>query len=281
MAIRIITDSSADYNLKELEDKEITMIPLNVSFGDDCYEDRINITTEEFYKKLKECSVFPKTSQPSPAVFLEHFMRAKESGDEVIAILISGELSGTLQSAQIAKDMCEYDDIHIIDSKLVTAGLKLLVDKAVAMRAEGHDMQDIIDCIESLKKRVRIMAAVDTLEYMYKGGRLTMLQAGLGTVAGIKPIVNVDAQGRVAVYKKVRGKGKAFQCIISEIKESSRDGSYPLYFLYSGEKDNCLDLMGRLQTENMPLEGSSLTSIGPAIGAHVGSGTFGVAYVEA
>jgi len=281
MAIRIITDSSADYNLREIEEKGITLIPLNVSFGDDCFEDRINITTEEFYKRLTEGNVFPKTSQPSPAVFLEHFKKAKEKGDEVIAILISGELSGTLQSAQIAKDMCAYDGIHIIDSKLVTAGLKLLVDKAAAMRDEGYGVQDIIDCIESLKKRVRIMAAVDTLEYLYKGGRLTMLQAGLGTVAGIKPIIIADAQGRVAVYKKARGKAKALQCLISEINESKRDESYPLYFLYSGENDNCLDLMDRLQEEGISLDISSLTSIGPAIGAHVGSGAFGVAYVEA
>lgn len=281
MAIRIITDSSADYELQELEDKNITMVPLNISFGEECYEDRINITTEEFYRKLAENKVFPKTSQPSPAAFMGHFTRAKENGDEVIAILISGELSGTLQSAQIAKSMCAYDDIHIIDSKSVTAGLKLLVDKAVAMRAAGHGVQDIINCIEDLKNRVGIRAAVDTLEYLYKGGRLTKLQAGLGTVAGIKPIITVDAQGRVAVYKKVRGKSKAFQSIISDLKETERDESYPLYFLYSGEKDNFMALMNYLQAENISLEGSSLISIGPAIGSHAGSGVFGVVYVEA
>jgi DegV family protein with EDD domain len=279
MAIRIITDSSADYDLQELSDKNITMVPLSVSFGDDHYEDRVNITTDEFYQKLAESKAFPKTSQPSPAAFLEHFTRAKEGGDEVIAILISGVLSGTIQSAQIAKHMCDYDGIHIIDSKTVTAGLKLLVDKAAAMRDAGDSAGDIVGCIENLKARVCIRAAVDTLEYLYKGGRLTKLQAGLGMMAGIKPIVTVDNRGSVAVCGKVRGKSKACQNIIKSLKECDRNKEYPLYFLYSGENGNCLDLIDKVSAEGIDINNKTIVSIGPAIGTHVGGGAFGVAFV--
>ncbi len=278
MAIRIITDSTADYSREELIQKDIISVPLSVSFGEEHYQDGINITAEEFYKKLKESSTIPQTSQPSPAAFLEHFTKAKECGDTVVAILISGELSGTLQSAQIAKDMCDYDGIYIIDSKLVTAGLKLLVDKAVHMRAAGADGQEIKAFIEGLKHRVHIRAVVDTLEYLYKGGRLTRLQAGLGTMTGVKPILTTDEEGRVAVCGKVRGRAKACQSIISELKECGRDEDYPLYFLYSGKKNNYLDLVARMALEGMAIEESTLTSIGPAIGAHSGSGAFGVVY---
>ena len=180
MAIRIITDSTSDINPKEAEKMGITVIPLKVLFGEKEYREGIEITMDDFYKKLSEADKLPTTSQPSPEEFLEHFQQAKETGDSVIVLLIASKFSGTLQSATIAKDMVEYEDIHIIDSLTTITGLRLLVEHTITMREQKREVAEIVETINQLKERIVLLAMVDTLEYLHKGGRLSKSSLFLG-----------------------------------------------------------------------------------------------------
>ena len=174
MAVQIIVDSTADFSAKEIEKRQITCIPMTVTFGNEQYIDGVDLTKEEFFVKLTNEKEFPKTSQPSPAKFADCFEEAKENGDDVVAILVSGALSGTVQSATIAKDIAEHDGVYIVDSKSATLGIRLLVDRAVRMRDQGKSAKEIaeatgsktiaIQCDVTKKDQVEAMVAkvVDT-----------------------------------------------------------------------------------------------------------------------
>ena len=170
MAIRIITDSAADFDREVAKRRKIDIVSLSVQFGSASFLDGKNLTTEVFYKLLKEGKENPKTAQPSPADFLTLFEEAKAAGDQVVVVSLSGALSGTLQSASIAKDMCEYEPIYIVDSRSATAGMQILVNYACKLRDSGLPAQDIAAQLEQLRGKIRIFAMVDTLEYLRRGG---------------------------------------------------------------------------------------------------------------
>ncbi len=279
MAIQIITDSAADYSVKEVEKRNITCIPMAVSFGERQYLDGINLEKNLFYELLTKSKEFPKTSQPAPTQFLECFEAAKEKGDSVIAILLSGALSGTLQSAYLAKDMAEYDKIYIIDSKTVTLGMRILVDQAVMLRKRGASVTEIITRLEELKPKIRVCAGLETLEYLYKGGRLSRGQASLGTLANLKPLVAISPEGEVKMIGKQIGMRRACKELAGLVAEDGIDFNYPLYFIYSYEQDNCLTFIHALKKQGIEIEEPKTREIGPTIGSHIGPGAFGVVYV--
>ena len=279
MAVQIIVDSTADFSAKEIEKRQITCIPMTVTFGNEQYTDGVDLTKEEFFVKLVNEKEFPKTSQPSPAKFAECFEKAKENGDEVVAILVSSTLSGTVQSAMIAKNMTEYDDVHIVDSNTVTLGIRLLVDRAVRMRDQGKSAAEIVERLEELKGRVRIYAGLDTLEYLQKGGRISKTAASLGRLAGIKPIVTIDEEGKVAVCGKQRGNKNVFRQIIKFVEAEMPDENYSVYFLYSADKKNCISFIQTLQKNGLDFGKIKTREIGPTVGSHIGPGAFGIVYV--
>lgn len=180
MGIRIITDSSADFDRATAKRRQVEIVSMAVQFGGASFLDGKTITPDVFYALLKEGKENPTTSQPTPAEFLRVFEEAKAAGDQVVAVLISSVLSGTVQSAQIAKGMCEYDEIYIVDSLTATAGIQILVNLACKLRDSGLPAPGIAQELERLKGRVRIYAVLDTLEYLRRSGRLSGFQAGLG-----------------------------------------------------------------------------------------------------
>ena len=279
MAVQIIVDSTADFSAKEIEKRQITCIPMTVTFGNEQYTDGVDLTKEEFFVKLVNEKEFPKTSQPSPAKFAECFEKAKENGDEVVAILVSSTLSGTVQSAMIAKNMTEYDGVYIVDSNTVTLGIRLLVDRAVRMRDQGKSAAEIAERLEELKGRVRIYAGLDTLEYLQKGGRISKTAASLGRLAGIKPIVTIDEEGKVAVCGKQRGNKNVFRQIIKFVEAEMPDENYSVYFLYSADKKNCISFIQTLQKNGLDFGKIKTREIGPTVGSHIGPGAFGIVYV--
>lgn len=281
MAIKIVTDSSADYDLSEIEQKGITLIPITFCFGDRTYRDGYDITKDEFFSKLVNENETPKTAQPSPQEFVDVFEKAKENSDTVIAILLSSALSGTVQSAMLAKDIVEYDDIFIIDGACASVGLKILVDKAVEMADSGYSAKEIADAIEAVKKRAVVIAVLDTLDNLCNGGRLTKTQANLGTLVNIKPVIKVGGDGSVALLSKNIGKAKAMKKLINEFREHPADSDYPVYVIYSYQKDNCLKMYSDMLEEGLLKEGNPVMQIGGAIGTHIGPRAFGLAYVEA
>lgn len=279
MAVQIIVDSTADFSAKEIEKRQITCIPMTVTFGNEQYIDGVDLTKEEFFVKLMNEKEFPKTSQPSPAKFAECFEEAKENGDDVVAILVSGALSGTVQSATIAKDIAEHEGVYIVDSNTVTLGIRLLVDHAVRMRDQGKSAAEIVERLEELKDRVRIYAGLDTLEYLQKGGRISKAAASLGRLAGIKPIITIDEEGKVAMCGKQRGNKNVFRQIIKYIDAEMPDENYSVYFLYSADKKNCISFIQTLQKNGLDFGKIKTREIGPTVGSHIGPGGFGIVYV--
>ena len=229
--------------------------------------------------KLTNEKEFPKTSQPSPAKFADCFEEAKENGDDVVAILVSGALSGTVQSATIAKDIAEHDGVYIVDSKSATLGIRLLVDRAVRMRDQGKSAKEIAEALDELKARVRLFAGLDTLEYLQKGGRISKTAASIGSLAGIKPIITIDEEGKVAVCGKQRGNKNVFRQIIKYVEADMPDENYSVYFLYSADKKNCISFIQTLQKNGLDFGKIKTREIGPTIGSHIGPGAFGIVYV--
>ena len=278
-AVQIIVDSTADFSAKEIEKRQITCIPMTVTFGNEQYIDGVDLTKEEFFVKLTNEKEFPKTSQPSPAKFADCFEEAKENGDDVVAILVSGALSGTVQSATIAKDIAEHDGVYIVDSKSATLGIRLLVDRAVRMRDQGKSAKEIAEALDELKARVRLFAGLDTLEYLQKGGRISKTAASIGRLAGIKPIITIDEEGKVAVCGKQRGNKNVFRQIIKYVEADMPDENYSVYFLYSADKKNCISFIQTLQKNGLDFGKIKTREIGPTIGSHIGPGAFGIVYV--
>ena len=276
--IRIVVDSSSDYTLEEIKEKNLTLIPLIITIDGKSFIEGENLERNEFYEFLKSSQNIPKTSQPSPEAFLNVFEAAKAAGDDVICILLSSTLSGTYQNAFLAKMMTDYDRIHIIDSRSVASGLKLMADYALKLIDDGLTAEAIVEKVEDMKSRVHVFAALDTLDYLYKGGRLSKTSAAIGTLARLKPIITLNAEGRIEVVGKAIGKQKAMSSLISNLEEFEPDEKFPFTTLYTYDAQNCEKLEEKLLKNG--IQTSYRTSIGAAIGTHAGPGAFGIVYVS-
>lgn len=279
MGIRIIADSTADLSKEEQKKYNIEVVPLKVIFGDKEYREGVDISIEGFYDKLIKAEKAPTTSQPAPDDFIGLFNEAKQAGDSVIVMCISEKLSGTVQSARIAKDMSGYDSIHIFDSKTTTTGLRILIHEAARMRDEGKGFDEITAAIEELKDRVVLLAMVDTLEYLHKGGRLSKSSAILGTLLKFKPILTLK-DGVISVVGKERGINKAMVKILDTMEAFGEiDLNYPVNLGYTSEVSTCLVLKERL-SERYGLDSLTMYPVGCVIGTHVGPGACIVTYVK-
>ena len=276
--IRLLVDSSADFSKAEIEEKKLLFVPLQVTIEDKNYLDGIDIFTNEFYEKMIATDGFFKTSQPSPQQFLDHFQKAKENNDTLICILISSALSGTIQSAILAKNIVEYDNIYIVDALTTTVGIRVMIDKAIVMIKEGKEAKEIVTYLEEMRSHIKILAAVDTLEYLCKGGRVSKTTAAIGEMANIKPIVTVSLDGKVDVIGKRLGINKTISYIWSKMEEFKIDKNYPIYSLFTYGTENCEKLEARFEKNG--IKASGRLQIGPTIGTHVGPGAFGVCFVE-
>ncbi len=279
MGIRIITDSTSDISPAEAKQLGITVIPLKVIFGEKEYREGTEISIEEFYDKLVKAEKLPTTSQPSPDDFLASFQEAKEAGDSVVVILIASKLSGTVQSAVIAKELARYEDIHIVDSLNATSGLRLLVNQALTLAEEGKSAAEIAQILDQLKERLVLFAIVDTLEFLHKGGRLSKSSTIIGSLLKFKPIIQLR-EGVLHVAGKERGTNKGIAKLLELIKEyGAPDSSYPVYFGYTAE-----DSKGRLLMESVnkefKLRQTQLFPVGCVVGTHVGPGGCVITYIR-
>lgn len=275
--IRILVDSSSDYTMEEINSNGFHFVPLMVSIGGKYYRDGVELKPDNFYELLINTGDFPKTSQPSPQDFAEIFEDVKAKGDEIICILLSSALSGTCQSAHLAKDMVDYEGIHIIDSLAATVMIKFMGNYAEKLIAEGLSATDIVAKIESMKGKVKVVAALDTLEYLCKGGRLSRASATIGELANLKPIITVTSEGKVAVIGKCLGKNKALNFILKYLEENQRNSDFPLYTLYSYGTENTEKLEARLIKDGYSFD--DRVQLGSTIGAHIGPGAFAILYV--
>ena len=276
--IRIVVDSSSDYQIDEIREKKLDLVPIAITIGEKQYVDGVDLERNRFYEILEETGEFPKTSQPSPQQFLDIFLDAKEKGDQVVCILLSSALSGTCQSALLAKDMAEYEEIYVVDSLTATCNIKVLADHALELAAAGHSAGQIAERIEALKSKVKVVAALNTLEYLSRGGRLSRTAAALGDMAGLKPLITVTEEGEVAVLGKALGKNKAISHILRHLDGVEIDSEFPVYSLYSYGTENCEKFEEKLAGRNIRM--TERLQIGATIGAHIGPEAFGIIFVE-
>ena len=276
--IRILTDSTCDLLPAEAARLGVEVVHMQVRFEDgEVFRDGLDITPDEFYDRLVKCDKLPTTSQPSPQDFMDRFEEAKAAGDEVVAILISGLLSGTYQSARIAADSCEYDKIHLVDSMNATLGEQLLVRLAVQMRGEGATAAEIVAELERRRMDVRLVAVVYDLKYFRKGGRLTGAQALAGSLLGVKPVVAVR-DGKVGLAGKARGMPGAYVALFKLMDaEGGLDEAMPYMIGYTAHR-KAAEPIHRYLTQNLGLEAPLCRHIGTVIGTHAGPGAAGVAF---
>ena len=280
MSIRIITDSAADFTPAELDRLRITCVPMQVVFGKDSYTDGQTLTPEIFWQRLT-AGENPKTSQPSPDAFLSVFEEAKAAGDEVVCITIASALSGTLQSAMIAKDMADYAPIHVIDSLKAAVAQKMLVLYACRLRDEGQlTAAQIADELSAFRPRIRLFACLDTLEYLARGGRIPKAAASLGAMVRFKPLITLSDDGHVELVGKGIGMHRATDAIIRLIGEHEIDRSFPLIPIYSHTPENCLAFVRKLNAAGIACGEDDVMPIGATISTHIGPGAFGLVFVE-
>ena len=279
MSIHIITDSSADLTPANAQRLGVEVVSMSIQFGDRSYLDGIDLDKAQFYQLLAEDKTSPSTAQPTPADFLKPMEAARATGAEAVVITQSSILSGTHQSALIAKDMCSYGPIYVVDSLSATAGIQIMVEYACKLREQGLSAQEIVEQVETLKGRIRIFAVIDTLEYLRRGGRLSSLQAGLGTVTKLKPVIAVR-DGAVMVVGKAFGTAAATKQLLKFLSEHPIDSNFPAFALYSDDRGRVDEFLPKLQEVNALPEDLRFCSIGPTIGTHIGPGAVGMAYVE-
>jgi len=276
--VKILVDSSSDYEPEEIKEKGFEFVPISITIGDTDYIDGVSLEKDEFYEILKGTEDFPKTSQPSPQAFLDIFKDAKEKQDTIFCILLSSELSGTCQSAQLAKNMVDYESIYIIDSLSATYMIKILADYTYELVQKNTPAEEILQKIEALKPRVTLFAGLDTLEYLCKGGRLSKSAAAIGELANIKPVITVTEKGAVGVLGKCLGKNKAIAQVFKHLQESGLDDSFPLYTIYTYGTDNCQRLEDKLEENGYST--SKRLQVGATIGSLIGPEAYGVVFVK-
>ncbi len=273
--IKLMVDSAADCG----KDAYDVFVPLTVQIHGREFRDGIDLSPDRFYTLLTSSSEFPKTSQPSPEAFLNAFQQVKDNGDCLIYFSLSSALSGTYQSARIAREMVDYDGIYILDSCGVSHMIGILADHAARRIQEGYDAPRIVEECQSLKGRIRVYAGVDTLEYLYKGGRLSKASAAVGELAGIKPIVTLSKDGAVQACAKTIGVAKAIKLVQEKAAKSRIDPDFPVFTLYTSGTAHAEKLEDKLEAAGISVCGRK--QVGPTIGAHVGPNVYGVMFVEA
>lgn len=276
MSVKIIVDSTTDL-LPSIRE-QVTVVPLTVCFGQEEFTDGVTITHEQFYEKLVECDVLPTTSQASPAAFIRVLSETLDPGDSALILTLSSELSGTYQSAVIAAG--EFEGVFVVDSSSVAIGTGILTEYALECVKKGMSAKEIAEEIERKKKDVCVIAMLDTLEYLKKGGRISSTAAFAGGILNIKPVVNIE-NGRINILGKARGSKQGNNLLIQEIQKAGGiDFKLPILLGYTGLTDVLLQKYikdSRLLWEDAA-ESLRYTSIGSVVGTHTGPGVIAAAF---
>lgn len=279
MAVKILVDSASDISQKEAEQLGITMIPMTISFGDEEYLDGVNLLPNEFYHKLVNSEELPKTSQINPYRFKKIFKELTEDGSEVICITLSSKLSGTYLNAQLVSK--EFGDkVFVVDSLNGCVGERLLCEYAITLVNKGLNGRQIKDELDSVKSRINVIALIDTLEYLKKGGRVSSVAALAGKVLAVKPFIAV-IEGEVEVIAKTVGTKKCNYMLTSLVNKSGGiDFEMPYCVAYSGFSDEKILNYVKESHELWIGHETNIPKIivGSTIGTHIGPGCIGVAF---
>lgn len=276
--LRIITDTASDLTTQEAKALDVVLIPLTIRFG----EEEVPMQTEEdfqaFFDRLDEAKNLPATSQPSPELYLAQFLQAKEQNEEVLVLTLSGGLSGTYNSALLAKEMSGYEPITIIDTRQAIITQRLLVERAVLRREQGLSREQISAEILAARDRLVVCGVLDTLTFLRKGGRIPPTFDIIGNALRVKPLIELK-DGALVKIGMARGLNKGKELLWQELEKVERDLDWPICVGYTFDRKSgeqfLQETMARFDLTDCPMY-----PVGGVIGAHVGKNCLALAFVK-
>ena len=274
--IKIITDSTLDLPSDIVKEKDIEVLPLLINFGEESYLDGVEINTKEMLDRIERENVLPTTAQVTPNRFEEVFKKYLDEGYKIVTLVLSSEMSGTYQSACIAKNMLDSDDIVVIDSRNVTSGLGVLVLKACEFRDNGDSIIEIEEKIKNIIPKVKSSLSFESLENLVRGGRLSKTAGAIGSVLGLRLILEVK-DGQMAVKDKVRGSKKALKKVISDFENGNVDTNSPIVLLEILNEEIYSGLKKYFEENNINYIDAK---VGCTVGIHSGTRACGIFFVE-
>ena len=269
MTVKIVTDSAADLPDQLVQELGITVIPLYVRFGEEVYRDRVDITEDEFYRRLEHDPVHPNTTQPTPQDFVEVYQKLSQEADGIVSIHISGQLSGTCNSALQAKEMIEKKcPIEVIDSRVLTMSLGLIDIFAATMANAGEDLEKVVEKVKQVIPDIHLLALFDTLKYLQLGGRIGKAKALLGSVLNVKPILTLKG-GEVVPAGQVRSRSKGIERLFEFVQNAADIQDLAVVYTTTPEEAQALaERIGSI----FDRERIKIARVGPVLGVHMGPG---------
>ena len=277
--VRIITDSAADFEPFELEKLNITCIPIKVLLGDTEYEENVNLSKDQFFSLLASTGETPKTSQPSPQILMDLLEDAKKAGEEAIYITLSSAISGTYQTAVMTCEDADSENCYVFDSRNATGGQRLLVEYAVRLRDAGKSAREILEALEAVRDKVVLFACIDTLEDLYRGGRICQTVYKLGTMAQVKPIIRVSEEGAIEVPSKAMGMRKGMDLLVKKLEAQKPSADHKLYIMYTADRTIGQTLAQKVAAMGYAVPEEQIVQVGAGIGSHIGPNACGIVFV--
>jgi DegV family protein with EDD domain len=277
MSVRIVTDSAGDLPRETAEQLDITVVPVTVFFGEEAYLDGVEMDAETFFQRLPNSPQLPRTSQPSVAQFVDVYTKLVDEGHDILSVHVSGKLSGTLNSARLAREEFGKGNIEVLDAEGASLGVGLIALEAARKAQAGGSLDEVTAAAQDAVRSMRVFFVLDTLEYLVKGGRISKTQGLVGGLLNVKPILHIT-DGEVHPFQRVRSRAKALQRIRELVREG---GPYAeIGVLYATDPDEAAALASDVAdlAPGMPVV---VGRIGPGIGAHAGPGAVGVALRQA
>ncbi len=275
--VAIITDSTSNLPVDIIKEHDIYVIPQILNWEGKSLLDQIDITTAQFYERLPQSKDLPKTSQPAPGQFTEHFQKVAEGAESIVAIFVSQELSGTIQSAHLGAEAMGDYPIEIVDSRSASLGLGLLAVAAARYAAQGHDYKEVAEHVRGLVPRMRVLFVVDTLEYLHKGGRIGGAKRLVGSMLSIKPVLHLE-NGKIEPLASIRTKKKAIQHLLDTVLDSMRGKKHIHAAVIHANAIEEAQVIADKITAEVEVEELIVNELTPVIGANVGPGVLGMGY---
>ena len=275
--VRIVTDSTADLTTEQQQAAGITVVPLNVHFGDQVFRDHMDLTADEFFRRLKASAQLPRTSQPSVGVFEEAYRTLRENGDEVVSVHLSSKVSGTYNSALMAAKAVDEQAIEVVDSLSTSMALGFMALEGARLARAGRDRATIAARLRALVPKARVICVVDTLTYLERGGRIGKARALLGSLLNVKPILQLK-DGEVVPIGRARGRPQALNKLVELLE---RDGQVSQLAIMHGAAQADAEQLRERVAASYPGLDILLTEIGAVLGTHTGPGVIGFTYLLA
>ncbi|KUG03484.1 degv family protein [hydrocarbon metagenome] len=275
MRVKVITDSTAYLPADIIDKYNITVVPLNVHFEGEVFKEGTRYSYKEYYDKLRKSSGFPITSQPSAGEFLEVFEQLA-SGQDALVILLSTKISGTFQSANMARDLLtdRNVNVHLVDSEFSGMGLGFQVIEACELLEAGKSIDEVTSRLAEMRKKMHLYFVVDNLEYLARGGRMSTISCKLGTLIQLKPVLALQ-EGELALFQKVRTLPRAMAVVLAELNKA-QDSISKIAIINVEYQEKALQLQEQLQQKyDVPV---SICELGPVVGSHLGPGSLGVVF---